>query len=93
MSQFTSGFWDLYISIITIVSVLACGVFLWSQQKAKIAANAEDIEAKMRALRIVGVPYSDAEISKSKDELKGKTEMDALIAYLQVLGTAVKRGN
>jgi cytochrome c oxidase cbb3-type subunit 3 len=39
MSQFTSSFWDLYISIVTIVSVLACGVFLWSQQKAKIAAN------------------------------------------------------
>ena len=57
---------------------------------AREPANADDIEAKMRALRTVGVPYSDAEIAASRDELKGKTEMDALIAYLQVLGTALK---
>jgi len=58
---------------------------------AKTAANAEDIEAKMRALRIVGVPYSQKEIEGAKGDLNGKTEMDALISYLQVLGTAVKR--
>ena len=52
------------------------------------AANAADIEAKMRALRTVGVPYSDTEIAGAREALKGKTEMDALIAYLQVLGTA-----
>ena len=57
----------------------------------RLAANAEDIEAKMRALRRVGVPYPDEEIAKSKEALQGKTEMDALIAYLQVLGTAVKQ--
>ena len=57
---------------------------------AKSTANAEDIEAKMRALRRVGVPYADKEIAAAKDELKDKTEMDALIAYLQVLGTALK---
>ena len=54
------------------------------------AANAEDIEAKMKALRRVGVPYADGEIAKSREELKDKSEMDALIAYLQVLGTALK---
>ena len=59
---------------------------------AKAAANAEDIEAKLKALRVLGVPYTDAEISKSREDLKGKSEMDALIAYLQVLGTAVKPG-
>ena len=58
---------------------------------AQPAANAEDIEAKMRALRRVGVPYTDEEIAGAKAELKGKTEMDALIAYLQVLGTALKQ--
>jgi cytochrome c oxidase cbb3-type subunit 2 len=57
---------------------------------ARTAANAEDVEAKMRALRRVGVPYQDEEIAKAKDELKDRTEMDALIAYLQALGTAVK---
>ncbi len=58
---------------------------------AKTAANAQDIEAKMRALRFLGVPYGDKEIAAAKEELKGKTEMDALIAYLQVLGTAIKQ--
>ena len=58
---------------------------------AKAAAEAVNVEARMRALRAVGVPYSDQEIAGARGELKDKTEMDALIAYLQVLGTAVKQ--
>ena len=54
-------------------------------------ARSEDIEAKMRALRMVGVPYQDAEIAGAKKMLEGKTELDALIAYLQGLGTALKQ--
>jgi len=54
------------------------------------AADADSVQAKMRALRRVGVPYTDEEIAKASDELKGKTEADALIAYLQGLGTALK---
>jgi cytochrome c oxidase cbb3-type subunit 2 len=57
---------------------------------AKATADAGDIEARMRALRTVGVPYADAEIAGAREQLKERTEMDALIAYLQVLGTAVK---
>jgi len=57
---------------------------------AKNVIDGEDIEAKMRALRRVGVPYTDEEIDKAKAEVKGKTELDALIAYLQNLGTALK---
>ena len=57
---------------------------------ARTAANAEDIEAKLRALRRVGVPYADEQIAQARAELKDKTEMDALIAYLQGLGTALK---
>jgi cytochrome c oxidase cbb3-type subunit II len=45
---------------------------------------------RMKALRMVGVPYTDAQIAAAADDVKGKTELDALIAYLQVLGTAVK---
>lgn len=45
---------------------------------------------RMRALRKVGVPYTDAEIAAAGEALKDKTELDALVAYLQVLGTAVK---
>ena len=45
---------------------------------------------KMRALRMLGVPYSDAEIAAAGSEVEGRTEMDALIAYLQVLGIASK---
>ena len=59
---------------------------------ARTAANAEDIEAKLRALRRLGVPYTEEEIAASRKQLAGKSEMDALIAYLQVLGTAVKPG-
>jgi cytochrome c oxidase cbb3-type subunit II len=56
----------------------------------KTSLRTNDIEIKMRALRTVGVPYDDAEIAAAKGELEGKTERDALIAYLQVLGTAMK---
>jgi cytochrome c oxidase cbb3-type subunit 2 len=48
------------------------------------------IGAHMNGLRKVGVPYSDAEIAKAADDVRGKTELEALVAYLQVLGTAVK---
>ena len=57
---------------------------------AKSAANAEDIAAKFRALRIVGVPYTDEDIAKAAAELKEKTEEDALVAYLQNLGIVMK---
>lgn len=56
----------------------------------KTSLNTSDIDTKMRALRTVGVPYNDAEIAAAKGELEGKSERDALIAYLQVLGTAMK---
>ena len=49
-----------------------------------------DIGANMAALRKVGVPYTDAEIAKAAEDVKGRTEMEAVIAYLQVLGTAGK---
>ena len=54
------------------------------------ALNPADVAPKMSALRKVGVPYSDDEIAKAADEVKGKTELDAVVAYLQVLGTALK---
>jgi cytochrome c oxidase cbb3-type subunit 2 len=44
----------------------------------------------MKALRVVGVPYTDEQIAKASAEVKGKTEVEALIAFLQVLGTALK---
>lgn len=51
------------------------------------------IAPKMRALRKVGVPYTDAEIAKAAEDVTNKTEQDALVAYLQVLGTAIKNKN
>lgn len=56
----------------------------------KNAADADSIQAHMKALRTVGAPYSDDEIAKAPADLKGKTEMDALVAYLQSLGRALK---
>jgi cytochrome c oxidase cbb3-type subunit 2 len=49
-----------------------------------------EMAPKMRALRRVGVPYADGEIAKAAEDVKGRTELEAVIAYLQVLGTAVK---
>jgi len=48
------------------------------------------VAQRMRALRTVGVPYSDEEIAAAPEAVKGKTEMEALIAYLQSLGLAVR---
>jgi cytochrome c oxidase cbb3-type subunit II len=50
----------------------------------------EDLAPKMKSLRLLGHPYTDAEIAGAGAEVKGKSELDALIAYLQVLGTSVK---
>jgi len=47
-----------------------------------------DTGSKMRALRAIGVPYTDEDIVGAADAVRGKTEMEALIAYLQGLGTA-----
>jgi cytochrome c oxidase cbb3-type subunit 2 len=52
--------------------------------------DAGSLPAHMTALRRVGVPYTDAEIAASTSDVKGKTEVEAVVAYLQVLGTTVK---
>ena len=44
----------------------------------------------MKGLRLVGVPYTDDEIAKAGDDVLGKSEMDAVIAYLQVMGLSRK---
>ena len=60
---------------------------------ARTPADAAGIEPRLAALKRLGVPYSDEELKRAKSDLAGKTEMDALIAYLQNLGTAVKKAN
>jgi cytochrome c oxidase cbb3-type subunit 2 len=57
-------------------------------EKSKL--DGSDIQARMRALRTVGVPYTDEQITKAPEALKGKTELDAVIAYLQGLGVELK---
>lgn len=59
----------------------------WLQRNA---VDGEGLPVRMRALRMLGAPYSDDEIAKAPEVVKGKTEMEALISYLQVLGTARK---
>ncbi len=59
----------------------------------KANVDAAGMAPRMRAMRTLGVPYNDEEIAKAAAEVEGKTEMDALIAYLQVLGTAIKSKN
>jgi len=56
----------------------------------KNAADATHISRKMEVLRLLGAPYTDEEIASAPQQLEGKTEMDAVIAYLQGLGTVIK---
>ena len=57
---------------------------------SKNLVDAAQVPANMAALRKVGVPYSDEEIAKASEDVKGKTEIEAVIAYLQGLGLALK---
>lgn len=57
----------------------------WMQQTT---VDPELVQRKMRALQTLGDPYSDEEIAAAAGEVQGKTEMEALVAYLQGLGHA-----
>ena len=59
----------------------------WLDQNLVDAAS---MAPRMRALRSVGVPYADMQIAQAAQDVRDKTEMDALVAYLQVLGLALK---
>ncbi|MBC7685114.1 MAG: cbb3-type cytochrome c oxidase subunit II, partial [Bdellovibrionales bacterium] len=52
-----------------------------------------DVTAKMRAMKRLNVPYTEQDIAQGPATLTGKTEQDALIAYLQGLGTQIKTRN
>jgi cytochrome c oxidase cbb3-type subunit 2 len=56
----------------------------------KATIDPASMAPRMKALRVVGVPYTDDDLAKAGDAVKDKTELDALVAYLQVLGTARK---
>ncbi|KWT94116.1 MULTISPECIES: cytochrome-c oxidase, cbb3-type subunit II [unclassified Variovorax] len=56
----------------------------------KAPLDGAEAATHMRALRRVGVPFTDEQIAGAAAEVKGKTEMDALVAYLQSLGLALK---
>ena len=60
---------------------------------ARNRVDGETVASHMRALRKVGVPYSDEEIAAAPAQVEGKSEMDAVIAYLQGLGLALKNNN
>lgn len=60
--------------------------YVWLE---KALVDPTDVAPRMQALRSVGVPYTDAEIAGGAQAVAGKTEQDALIAYLQVLGRAL----
>jgi cytochrome c oxidase cbb3-type subunit II len=60
---------------------------------AKATVDGGLVARKMGVLRMEGVPYTDADIAGAAAAVEGKTELDALIAYLQGLGTNLKAGN
>jgi cytochrome c oxidase cbb3-type subunit 2 len=57
---------------------------------ARSSVEAVDVQRRMKALKSIGVPYTDDQIARAPAELKGKTELDAVIAYLQGLGVELK---
>jgi cytochrome c oxidase cbb3-type subunit 2 len=59
---------------------------------ASTPADASHIVSKLRVLRGMGHPYTDEDVAGAAKALAGKTEQDALIAYLQGLGTSIKKG-
>ena len=59
---------------------------------AKNTVDGEQTARRMRALQTLGDPYTDEEIQAAPEELAGKTELDAVVAYLQGLGKAAPRG-
>ena len=56
----------------------------------KAQVDSAVMASRMKALRMVGVPYTDAQIASAAQDVQGKTELDATIAYLQMLGLALK---
>ncbi|MDX2457512.1 MAG: cytochrome-c oxidase, cbb3-type subunit II [Gammaproteobacteria bacterium] len=54
------------------------------------SADASVIQKKMEVLRLLGAPYSDEDIANAPQALEGKTELDAMIAYLQGMGITIK---
>jgi len=57
---------------------------------SRAAVDPASVPPRLNAMKRLGVPYTDADITASAEAVKGKTEMDAVIAYLQALGTHVK---
>jgi cytochrome c oxidase cbb3-type subunit 2 len=57
---------------------------------ATASLDGAQVQQRMKALSRIGVPYSDQDLQGAPEAVKGKTEMDALIAYLQGLGTALR---
>ncbi len=55
---------------------------------ARNSVEHDDVRARMRAMQMLGVPYTDEQIQAAPEQLKGKTEEDAMVAYLQMLGVA-----
>lgn len=61
--------------------------YVWLE---KANVDADTMQRHMKGLRVIGVPYTDADIEAAPKLLAGKTELDALVSYLQVLGTMAK---
>ncbi len=57
---------------------------------AKAKVDSSGIERRLKAMKVLGVPYTDEDIKGAKAAVEGKTELQALVAYLQCLGTMIK---
>lgn len=57
---------------------------------AETPVDSSTIDSHMRGMQTLGVPYTEADVAGAAKSVEGKTEMDAMVAYLQVLGTMAK---
>jgi cytochrome c oxidase cbb3-type subunit 2 len=63
--------------------------FPWLQENA---VDGQTVARRMTALKTLGDPYTDEQIAQAAADVEGKTELDAVVAYLQALGRHAPRG-
>ena len=84
-----------WINLFYITIVFAIGYLAWYPGFGNFAGSAVDRDAtlaRMRALQRIGDPYTDEDFAQAPDALAGKSELDAVVAYLQGLGRHAPKG-
>ena len=81
------------LSYANVMATIAVFLALGGSAYAVKRIEGKDIAARMKALQRIGDPYTDEQIANAPADVAGKTELDAVVAYLQGLGKHAPRGN